>query len=210
VRGGRFAKPYYVLLKSERVKGEKERRLRVHRHTVPAFIDIARVEGVYLSFPGSGKSQSQEGDSDDEAENSEALKGARKNGRRQDLRGFVRELRRELVAWHLRSDAIELLREKLGLSEEEAQIDPAERLSPEARGGIVALAATAVEARYVRLEWEDGRVGRFKLSNGGIVERAVVIGDDGRDKQMEDAMTGGGGRVETLLERLRERGAVAA
>ncbi|KAJ5886647.1 uncharacterized protein N7473_009321 [Penicillium subrubescens] len=210
VRGGRFAKPYYVLLKSERVKGEKERRLRVYRHTVPAFIDIARVEGVYLSFPGSGKSQSQEGDSDDEAENSEALKGARKSGRRQDLRGFVRELRRELVAWHLRSDAIELLREKLGLSEEEAQIDPAERLSPEARGGIVALAATAVEARYVRLEWEDGRVGRFKLSNGGIVERAVVIGDDGRDKQMEDAMTGGGGRVETLLERLRERGAVAA
>lgn len=212
VRGGRFAKPYYVLLKSERVRGEKERRLRVHRHTVPAFIDIARVEGVYLSFPGSrkGQGQSQEGGSDDEAENGEVLKGARKNRRRQDLRGFVRELRRELVAWHLRGDAIELLREKLGLSEDEAQIDPAERLSPEARGGIVALAATAVEARYVRLEWENGRVGRFKLSNAGIVERAVVIGDDGRDKPMEDAMTGGGGRVETLLERLRERASVAA
>lgn len=212
VRGGRFAKPYYVLLKGERVRGEKERRLRVHRHTVPAFIDLGRVEGVYLSSPGSGKGQNQEeGDSDDEGEDAIALKGVRKNRRKQDLRGFVRELRRELVAWHLRGDAVELLREKLGLIEEdEAQIDPAERLSPEARGGIVALAATALEARYVRLEWEDGRVGRFKLSNAGIVERAVVIGDDGRDKQMEDAMTGGGGRVETLLERLKERGAVAA
>lgn len=213
VRGGRFAKPYYVLLKGERVRGEKERRLRVHRHTVPAFIDLGRVEGVYLSFPGSAKGQSQGqegGDSDEEGEEeSEMLKGARKSARKQDLRGFVRELRRELVAWHLRGDAVELLREKLGLSEE-SQVDPAERLSPEARGGIVALAPTAVEARYVRLEWEDGRVGRFKLSTAGIVERAVVIGDDGRDKQMEDAMTGGGGRVETLLERLKERGAVAA
>jgi central kinetochore subunit Mal2/MCM21 len=65
------------------------------------------------------------------------------------------------------------------------------------------LAAVAIEARYVRLEWVDGRVGRFKLSNAGIVERAVVIGDQGRDKKTEDAMTGGGGRVETVLDRLR-------
>ncbi|KAF3390453.1 hypothetical protein F1880_009118 [Penicillium rolfsii] len=211
VHGGRFAKPYYVLLKSERLRGEKERKLRVHRHTIPAFIDITKVEGLYLSLGGArkGLNQSQEGGSDDEGEDDEALKRGRNIGRKQDLRGFVRELRRELVAWHLRGDAVELLREKLGLSEE-AQIDPAERLSPEARGGLVALAATAVETRYVRLEWEDGRVGRFKLSNTGIVERAVVIGDDGRDKQMEDAMTGGGGRVETLLERLKERGSVAA
>ncbi|KAJ5377537.1 uncharacterized protein N7496_004946 [Penicillium cataractarum] len=183
-------------------------RLRVHRHTVPGFIDLGRVEGVYLPFPGKGRGQGKEADSDEE-EQGEPLKPKRHSGRRQDLRGFVRELRRELVAWHLRGDAVELLREKLGLSDE-SQIDPAERLSPESRGGIVALAPTAVEARYVRLEWEDGRVGRFKLSNAGIVERAVVIGDDGRDKQIEDAMTGGGGRVETLLERLRERGAVIA
>ncbi|OOQ85080.1 hypothetical protein PEBR_31283 [Penicillium brasilianum] len=208
VRGGRFAKPYYVLLRRERVRGEKEVRLRVHRHTVPAFIDLGRVEGAYLPLPRKGKDQGNGGDSDGDGEESEPLKPTRKSGRRQDLRGFVRELRRELVAWHLRGDAVELLREKLGLAEE-SHIDPAERLSPESRGGIVALEPTAVEARYVRLEWEDGRVGRFKLSNAGIVERAVVIGDDGRDKQIEDAMTGGGGRVENLLERLKERGAIA-
>lgn len=210
VRGGRFAKPYYVLLKRERFRGEKGKRLRVHRHTVPAFIDLTRLEGVYLPFPRSGRGQGEEGDSDGEGEGSETrMQKGGKIARRQDLRGFVRELRRELVAWHLRSDALELLRERLGLSED-GQIDLAERLSPEARGGIVALAPTAVEARYVRLEWEDGRVGRFKVSNAGIVERAVVIGDDGRDKQIEDAMTGGGGRIETLLERLKKCGAVAA
>lgn len=191
------------------MRGEKELRLRVHRHTVPAFIDMARVEGVYLPFPGAGKGGDLDGDSDVEGEEGGETRKSGRKGRKQDLRGFVRELRRELMAWHLRGDAVELLREKLGLSEE-GQIDPSERLSPEARGGIMALAPTAVEARYVRLEWEDGRVGRFKLSNAGIVERAVVIGDDGRDKQIEDEMTGGGGRVETLLERLKERGSVAA
>lgn len=203
-RGGRFTKPYYVLLKRERGRGEKGVTLRVHRHTIPAFIDLSRLERVYLPIPGSGRAAGEAGDSDSDGEGertgSEMMKGA-KGRTRQDVRGFVRELRRELVAWQLRGDAVELLREKLGLSEE-ALIDPAARLSPEARGGIMSLAATAVEARYVRLEWEDGRVGRFKLSNTGIVERAVVIGDDGRDKQTEDAMTGGGGRVEFLLERL--------
>ncbi|KAF7712088.1 Uncharacterized protein PECH_004555 [Penicillium ucsense] len=188
-RGGRFAKPYYVLLRPER-----EKRLRVHRHTVPSFIDLPRLENVYL--PSTGPRV--------EGENRAEGTGVQKGARNQDLRGFVRELRRELAAWHLREDTVQLLREKLGLCEA-LLIDPADRLTPEARGGIVALEPTSMEARYLRLEWEDGRVGRLKLSNSGIVERAVVIGDDGRDKIVEDAMTGGGGRVESLLERLRDR-----
>ncbi|KAJ5469699.1 hypothetical protein N7539_009317 [Penicillium diatomitis] len=188
-RGGRFAKPYYVLLRPER-----EKRLRVHRHTIPSFIDLPRLENVYLPSTGS---RVEGGNRVDGA-------GVQKGARNQDLRGFVRELRRELAAWHLREDTVQLLREKLGLCEA-LLIDPVDRLTPEARGGIVALEPTSMEARYLRLEWEDGRVGRLKLSNSGIVERAVVIGDDGRDKIMEDAMTGGGGRVESLLERLRDR-----
>lgn len=125
--------------------------------------------------------------------------------RRQDLQGFVRELRRELVGWHMRVDAVEFLREKLGLVDEEGRAQPFD-VSPDRETGVVSLAAASLEARYVRLEWEDGRVGRFKLSNSGIVERAVVIGDQGRDKKTEDAMTGGGGRVETVLDRLRVGG----
>ncbi|KAJ6112005.1 hypothetical protein N7523_008066 [Penicillium sp. IBT 18751x] len=184
-RNGQFAKPYYVLLRRERVHEGDETRL--HR-------------GVFLPFPRSGKG------SVEDTEEGEILKPWKGQGRKQDLRGFVRELRRELVAWHMRSDAIDFLREKLGLGDTGSASSPSERAVPADGTGIVSLASTAVEARYVRLEWEDGRVGRFKLSNAGLVERAVVIGDAGRDKLTEDAMTGGGGRVEALLDRLRERG----
>ncbi|KAJ5594355.1 uncharacterized protein N7459_000563 [Penicillium hispanicum] len=211
-RGGRFTKPYYVLLRRERARADSahDNRLRVHRHTVPSFISVSKLESAYLPVPGRPRADEQAGGSDAE-DDVAAAKAARANARasrRQDLRGFVRELRRELAAWHLRADAVDLLREKLGLGDDSARpgMGTVERLSPDSKAGVIDLAATAVEARYVRLEWEDGRVGRFKLSNAGIVERAVVIGDRGRDKQTEDAMTGRGGRVETLLERLQERG----
>jgi central kinetochore subunit Mal2/MCM21 len=70
--------------------------------------------------------------------------------------------------------------------------------------GIVSVSPTALEATYVRLEWEDGRVGRFKLSDTGFIERAVIIGDRGRDKRLEAVFIGGDGRIETLLDRLRQ------
>jgi central kinetochore subunit Mal2/MCM21 len=105
----------------------------------------------------------------------------------------------------MRVDAVDFLREKLGLIDSEGRAQPFD-VSPDRDTGVVSMAVVALEARYVRLEWIDGRVGRFKLSNAGIVEKAVVIGDQGRDKKTEDAMTGGGGRVETLLDRLRVDG----
>lgn len=209
-RNGRFAKPYYVLLRRRRGRGANAHvsLFQVHRHTIPAFISLSKLESAYLPVPRSmRKEQADEGEeeNDSDAEDGEMLK-VRRVGK-QDLRGFVRELRRELAAWHLRCDAVELLREKLGLGDADSPSGSSER---ETSTGIVSLAPTAVETRYVRLEWEDGRVGRFKLSNTGIVERAVVIGDEGRDQRTEEAMTGAGGRVETLLERLRRRGGPAA
>lgn len=209
-RNGRFAKPYYILLQHERSRAPgsgSTKVLKVHRHTVPGFISIAKLESVYL--PRRGVSRDN-GDGDGEGssgedEDAEPAKPWKKSGgstRKQDLRGFVRELRRELVAWHMRVDAIDFLREKLGLVGEGGKSLPFD-VSPDRDTGIVSLAAVAVEARYVRVEWVDGRVGRFKLSNVGVVERAVVIGDEGRDKKGEDAMTGGDGRVETILDRLR-------
>lgn len=201
-RGGRFTKPYYLLLKREKVRGGKEKRLKVYKHTVPAFISLSKLESVYLPLPGSRRDEGSDSGSERETSKAQKLK---QGVRRQDLHAFVRELRRELVAWHLRSDAVDLLREKLGISEDELEGSGVQRLSPDSKAGVVSVAATAIEARYVRMEWDDGRVGRFKLTNSGIVERAVVIGDKGRAKQTENAMTGGGGRVETLLERLQER-----
>lgn len=190
--------------------------LAVHRHTIPGFISVEKLAGVYLVGSTARVNLDGDGDSeeDSEAESEEGgpvKPGQLKTGRKQDLRGFVRELRRELMAWHLRSDAIVYLREKLGLEDGEDRQSEAENEDGwEAKEkvlrndlGIVGLEATATEARYVRMEWEDGRLGRFKLSNTGTVERAVFMNDNGRDKQVEDAMTGGGGRVESLFDRLK-------
>ncbi|EAW09318.1 uncharacterized protein ACLA_035210 [Aspergillus clavatus NRRL 1] len=198
-RDGRFAKPYYILLR--RLPGA-EKRLRVHRHTIPAFIALEKLERVYLPVPSSDVDEVG-GGGDAEAEAETALKPWKRRAGKQDLRGLVREVRRQLVAWHLRLDAVEMLKEDLGgVDGLDGGGGGGDRLEPNDLG-IVSMAPTAREATYVRLEWDDGRVGRFKLSSSGIVERAVVIGDGGRDRKLEGVFTGGNGRVETLLERLR-------
>ncbi|KAJ5520041.1 Centromere protein Cenp-O [Penicillium fimorum] len=209
-RNGRFAKPYYILLQSEQRAPSPSlgsaKVLKVYRHTVPGFISIAKLENVYLPQAGvshdTGDGNTEGASSaEDEAQPAKPWKSSSRV-RKQDLRGFVRELRRELVAWHMRVDAVEFLREKLGLVGEGGGSLPFD-VSPDRDTGIASLEGVSLETRYVRVEWIDGRVGRFKLSNAGVVERAVVIGDEGRDKKIEDAMTGGDGRVETVLDRLR-------
>ncbi|RAL12194.1 uncharacterized protein BO97DRAFT_368845 [Aspergillus homomorphus CBS 101889] len=244
-RDGTYTKPYYILLRKVRrdtadgkgkgkVKGEQQRLLYVHRHTIPAVVDVSALERVYLprlTGATTGKNTAQNGDGgeieqdvDEEEEEAQLKPWKRKvlNGsRKQDLKAFVREVRRQLVVWHLRCDAVRYLRERLGVVRRGEQGAGGLGYGDEEDGvwerdvlvegnqetriarnelGIVSLGATALEAVYVRVEWEDGRVGRFKISNAGLVERAVVMGDSGRDKLMEGVMTGG--RVETLLDRL--------
>ncbi|OQD83282.1 hypothetical protein PENANT_c017G00012 [Penicillium antarcticum] len=130
-RNGRFAKPYYILLRSERshVAGkESTRRLRVHRHTIPSFISVAKLEAVYLPRArGSTHQDEEEGDTSSEDSPSKKQPSTRK----QDLSAFVRELRRELVAWHMRVDAIDLLREWVGLVDSEGRVIPSEDVSPD-------------------------------------------------------------------------------
>jgi central kinetochore subunit Mal2/MCM21 len=134
---------------------------------------------------------------DETGDGSEVLKPIK--AKRQDLSEFVRHLRRELTAWHLRRDSIAWLRERIGIADEgDEELEGRETND----SSILSLAPTSIEARYARLEWRDGRVGRFKLSNSGRVERAVVIGDQGRDKRAEEILTGGDGRVESLPGRL--------
>ena len=184
---------------------------------------MQRLERVYLPIPASDAGQAGQEEEDEEL-NLKPWKRKQKpnnSNRRQDLHAFVRALRRELVAWQLRRDAIGFLREKLGVrTQDHHETDATDTASPSNQNifsdekgdgwlpinsmGLVSLAPTALEARYVRLEWEDGRAGRFKMSNTGIVERAVVIGDRGRDKVLESAMTGGDARVEGVLDRLME------
>lgn len=206
-RNGRYTKPYYILLRRR-----AEKNLQVHRHTIPAFISMERLERLYLPAP-------RHVDGDEGSEEA-ALKPWKTAQRQQDLRGLVRELRRQLVAWHLRMDAVNYLRETLGVVQRSVgdyddeglwerdvfcQDGPGVETRLETNDlGIVSLSATALDAAYVRVEWADGRVGRFKISAAGAVERAVVIGDHGRDKLFESVLTGGDGRVETVLDRLRK------
>lgn len=70
------------------------------------------------------------------------------------------------------------------------------------------VAATAVEARFVRVVWANGWVARVKISDKGLVERAVVYGEvsgeDRRIKSAENVLVGDGlVRIEELAERLK-------
>nr|XP_001400473.2 hypothetical protein ANI_1_3256024 [Aspergillus niger CBS 513.88] len=209
-RDGTYTKPYYILLRRTAHKTQDgKREVRVHKHTVPAVVDMRKLERVFLPASSMTTSQDEE-DAMEEEQEQEQLKPWKHKARKQDLKSFVREVRKQLVVWHLRCDAVRYLREKLGVVTRGVNDDDGSGAGEETRIaknelGIVSLAPTALEAVYVRVEWEDGRVGRFKISNTGVVERAVVLGDSGRDKQTEGVITGGDGRVETLLERLGKR-----
>ncbi|ODH36741.1 hypothetical protein ACO22_02690 [Paracoccidioides brasiliensis] len=187
-RHGTFVKPYYLLLR--RVGGQDKKFLQVYRHTIPIFIPLDQLEQRYLAVP---RGDSELGKTP-----------------KQRLPRLVRELRRELVAWHLRCDALGWLQEELGISSQNGKHGvpssphhPSDDRLPKNGLGIVSVAATALDTRYIRLEWQDGRVGRIKLSNEGLVERAIVIGDEGRDKTIENLFTGGNGRIESVITRLR-------
>ncbi|OJJ99963.1 hypothetical protein ASPACDRAFT_1888597 [Aspergillus aculeatus ATCC 16872] len=230
-RDGSYVKPYYILLRKgvlhqstesdaeERTGkgGRGERVVYVHRHTVPPVVDLGALERIYLPRAKGDAVLGEEG----EGGGGEQLKPWKRSPKKQNLKGFLREVRRQLVVWHVRCDGVRYLRERLGVvkrgegqdADEENGVWERDVLAEEPNQeskiakndlGIVALGATALEAVYVRVEWDDGRVGRFKISNAGVVERAVVMGDTGRDKLTEAVMTGGNGRLETLLDRLRK------
>ncbi|EER24491.1 hypothetical protein CPC735_058610 [Coccidioides posadasii C735 delta SOWgp] len=183
-RGGRYSKPYYLLLKRAH---SDQKLLRVHRHTIPAFIPLNQLERRYLAVP------------DVDFELQQALKA--KPGK-QDLKRFVRQLRRELVAWHLRRDAIAWLREELGIDKVECVRDSQGSDSLAVKLGISSITPASLETRYLRFEWRDGRVGQIQLSSQGLVERAVVVSSEGRDMTTENLFLRGDRRIETAVQRL--------
>lgn len=92
----------------------------------------------------------------------------------QGLERFVRGVRREIVGWRRRMDVIR------GMGREFA-----------AGGVIVDVSAADAEAKQVRIEWVDGRVGRCVVGEDGAVEKCVVIGEEGRDWEVERRILGG-------------------
>jgi central kinetochore subunit Mal2/MCM21 len=205
-RSGEFDTPYYLHLKRKQLNNAPNEldELFVYRHTIPAHIPLRDYEAQYLP-------QRDEGYGSEESSESA-------NGNKQDLHTLVRKVRKDLVSWTSRREAIEILAEKLGLVPESTKDSGTDEIDEYAsfvapinasdESAFRSVAATAVEARFIRVVWANGWVARVKISDKGLVERAVVFGEvageDRRIKALESVLVGDGlVRIEELAERLK-------
>lgn len=116
--------------------------------------------------------------------------------KKQDLRRFVRTLRREIVGYHNRVSVVKGLRREFRLDEKESR-------KGTGREKVLAdISAADAEAKQLRIEWVDGRIGRVVVDERGQVVKCVIMGEDGRDRETERKVVGGG--MEGIGERLRE------
>lgn len=173
---GKFIRPYYVMLNKPYPGSEL---LRVHRHTLPPCIPLFTLAARYLPTP--------------------KVEGEMVKGKKQDLRRFVRDLRREAMGYHNRTTIIKGLRKEFKLDE-----DPKKGKGKERERVIIDICAADAEAKQVRVEWVDGRIGRCVVGDGGEMKKCVVIGEDGRDREVERRILERNGRMELIGERLRE------
>ncbi|RFU24634.1 hypothetical protein B7463_g11694, partial [Scytalidium lignicola] len=183
---GKFIRPYYIML-NKPYPGSNA--LRIHRHTVPPCIPIASFAARYLPPPSSSSS----------TQSTAAGETMKVGGRRgQDLTRFVRALRREVVQYHNRIVVIKALRKAFGLDE---------KVSAKGKGRervLYDISAADAEAKQLRIEWVDGRIGRCVVGERGEMLKCVVIGEDGRDREMERRVLGGDRRMEGIATRLKE------
>jgi central kinetochore subunit Mal2/MCM21 len=154
--------------------------LRVHRHTIPPCISLSSLVDRYLP---NGKG-------------SVGIGSKEPGAKKQDLRRFARALRKEVVGYHNRISVIKSLRKEFKLDE---------KVSRKGKGRervIADISAADAEAKQMRIEWVDGRIGRCVVGEGGEVRKCVVIGEEGRDFETERRVVKGG--MEGIGERLRE------
>ncbi|KAI9640479.1 hypothetical protein NHQ30_011225 [Ciborinia camelliae] len=172
---GKFVRPYYIML-NKPYSGSSA--LRIHRHTVPPCIPLASLAAKYLPAP--------------------KVTGGIVKERRQDLTTFARKLRREVTGYHLRISSIKHLRKGFSLDEERS------RKGKEKEREIADISAADAEAKQVRIEWVDGKIGRCVVGINGEVIKCVIIGEEGRDRDTERRVMGGDKRMEGIAERLME------
>ncbi|KIV79848.1 hypothetical protein PV11_07393 [Exophiala sideris] len=207
-RAGRFDSPYYLFcIRASDVDGPLSQEFRIHRHTIPAFVPLQDYEKQYLPLSDEGYG----------SEDSVLSSGG--GSRKQDLHGLIDRVRHDLVAWRLRQDAVESIREQLGVSTKKALDDNKEQRPEEERHqhvsipdvetpvgkfGVQEFHATGVDARQVRMLWSDDRLGRIKISDRGRIEKAAVFGSQGRIRIMERILTQNDATVFDLFDRLQE------
>jgi len=100
------------------------------------------------------------------------------------------------MGYHNRVQVIKNLRKEFKLDEKVGR-------KGKGRERVIAdISAADAEAKQVRIEWVDGRIGRAVVGERGEVRKCVIIGEDGRDRENERRVLRGG--MEGIGERLRE------
>ncbi|KAK2014158.1 cenp-O kinetochore centromere component [Colletotrichum eremochloae] len=150
------------------------RHLRVHRHTVPPFIPLAALAARHLPAPKPADAEGQ---------------------KPQDLSRFVRTLRREIVRFHNRTAVIGDLQKAAGLRGSGNAGEDSEQ-------AVTSITAADIEAKQISIEWADGRAGRLVMSEDGQIQKLVVLGSAGRDREVTRDLLGDSRRVEDVAQRL--------
>ncbi|KAK2047893.1 cenp-O kinetochore centromere component [Colletotrichum somersetense] len=153
---------------------KESRHLRVHRHTVPPCIPLAALAARHLPAPKPA---------DDEGQ------------KPQDLSRFVRSLRREIVRFHNRTAVIGDLQKAAGLRGSSIADEDSEQ-------AVTSIAAADIEAKQISIEWADGRAGRLVMGEDGQIQKIVVLGPAGRDREVTGDLLGDSRRVEDVAQRL--------
>lgn len=195
---GRFVDTYHVLFTLKEHKNS--RRLRIHKHTIPACIALQQLANKWLP------QGSKDADGTEDPEH--------------DLIQFGRALRKELVSWHMRDQAIRDLRKEAKLPDIQADDD-------DVRSGLISggrvlnafmsddssdaeeddgspLRILDIEAdaaiRQVIITWSDGRTAVLVITKDGRVEKAICRGRGG----IRDSVLGAKalGSLHGLLHRL--------
>ncbi|MCJ1480426.1 hypothetical protein MMC06_000581 [Schaereria dolodes] len=167
-----FNPPYYVLLNRPSSTSQS---LHIHRHTVPPCIPLPALAAKYLPPPPPV-----------------AAIASGKGAKPQNLIRLVRELRREIVGYHKRQDAVKRLREEL-VGESEM------------RNRVKDVSVVNAEAEDLRIDCANGAIGRVRIEKNGTVEKAIVIGDDGKRKGGMERMIHGAGRIEDVAQIIKNR-----
>ncbi|KAI9655794.1 MAG: hypothetical protein M1821_005229 [Bathelium mastoideum] len=179
----------YVMLLHRPQPNKAPEAWRVHRHTLPPAVGLEALLARYLPFP-------------------HGVEGAReepqKEGRvkRQDLVGLVRAIRRAVMGWRRRVDAIEALKEEVLVGDEER------------RGRTTGSGASCVkrvwmpdeEGREAKIEWKGGLIASLRIRSDGVVEKCTVRDANGAERTAGSRLLMGTEEtsVASLGDRIRE------
>jgi central kinetochore subunit Mal2/MCM21 len=129
-------KPWRVVQPDRNDEDDRDTRFRIHRHTLPPSVHLEALAEKYLPAPADSSSAKQT--------------------KKQDLQGFVRALRKELVSLRKR-----------------------QQITKKSSENTWRLEAVNAEATDMRVTWSSGEVGRLRIDKDGSIEECFVDAEEG-------------------------------